>query len=273
VECGDGMVQPMTTASRGAVKKTRSSDRPSVRGRNPTAVQGPVLAVAAVWATCVCALVDQQSLVDLLADRRDAVASARPFISSHGRRCATSTPRRSASSRPSIASAAAPPPTTLDDLDPDTPFNAVHCAHYEPAADGLPALHLTPTGLLADTMLHELLADTMLHELLTAPQVCLAVEDPHQECAPEHRAAGPHQHLRLHLNPATDYGHDDCIVASSCIGCMPRLFDDLTEHQAGWIRRCILSGHRWVGQARFRLVNTATSLAAVEAARERLTPA
>jgi hypothetical protein len=206
--------------------------------------------------------VAQQSLVEMLADRRDAVAAAlRIQPRSALRYLDTDAIRELATS---IASAAAPPPTLLDDLDPDAPINAVHCAHYEPAADGLPALHLTPAGLLADTM---------LHELLTAPQLCLAVEDPHQECAAEHRAAGPHQHLRLHLNPAADYGHDDCVVASSCVGCMPDLFDDLAVHRGGWIRRYIPGEHRWVGQARFELVNAAASLAAIEAARARLIPA
>jgi hypothetical protein len=204
----------------------------------------------------------QQSLVDLLAERRDTVAAALHIQPRSALRYLdTETIHELAAS---IASAATPPPTPLDNLDPDAPINAVHCAHYEPAADGLPALHLTSAGLLADTM---------LHELLTARQVCLAVEDPHQECAPEHRAAGPHQQLRLHLNPAGDYGHDDCVVASSCIGCMPDLFDDLTVQRAGWIRRYIPTGHRWVGQTRFQLVNTAASFAAIEAARARLTPA
>jgi hypothetical protein len=206
--------------------------------------------------------VAQQSLVDLLADRRDAVAAAlriQPRSALHY--LDTNAIRELATS---IATAAAPPPTLLDDLDPDAPINAVQCSHYEPAADGLPALHLTPAGLLADSM---------LHELLTAPQVCLAAEDPHQECAPAHRAAGAHQQLRLHMNPAADYGHDDCVVASSCIGCMPDLFDDLTAYRAGWIRRYIPTGHRWVGQTRFQLVNTTASLAAIEAARARLTPA
>jgi len=152
----------------------------------------------------------------------------------------------------------------LDDVDPAAAINAVHCAHYEPAADGLPALHIAPSGLLADVPLPALLA---------APHVCLAVEDPHQDCAPEHRTGGPHQHIRLHLNPAAEYGHDDCLVASSCIGCMPHLFDDIAVHRAGWVRRYIPSGHRWVGQSRFRLVNTDASLAAIEAARARLTPA
>jgi hypothetical protein len=206
--------------------------------------------------------VAHQSLVDLLAERRDAVAAALHIQPRSALRyLGTEVIHELAVS---IASAATPPPTPLDDLDPDAPFNAVHCAHYEPAADGLPALHLTPAGLLADTM---------LHELLTAAQVCLAVEDPHQECAAEHRAAGPHQQLRLHLNPAADYGHDDCVVASSCIGCMPDLFEDLPVQRAGWIRRYIPSGHRWVGHTRFRLVNSAASLAAIEAARARLTPA
>jgi hypothetical protein len=54
---------------------------------------------------------------------------------------------------------------------------------------------------------------------------------------------------------------------------MPDLFDDLTTHRAGWIRRYIPTGHRWVGQTRFQLVNTTASLAAIEAARARLTPA
>jgi hypothetical protein len=206
--------------------------------------------------------VAEQSLVDLLADRRDAVAAALHIQPRSALRYLDTEAIRELAT--SIASAAAPPPTPLDDLDPDAALNAVHCAHYEPAADGLPALHLTPAGLLADTM---------LHELLTAPQVCLAVEDPHHDCAAEHRAAGPHQHLRLHLNPAADYGHDDCVVASSCIGCMPDLFDDLTAHRAGWIRRYIPTGHRWVGQTRFQLVNTTASLAAIQAARARLTPA
>jgi hypothetical protein len=206
--------------------------------------------------------VAQQSLVDLLADRRDAVVAALHIQPRSALRYLDTDAIRELAA--SIATAAAPPPTPLDDLDPDAPLNAVHCAHYEPAADGLPALHLTPAGLLADSM---------LHELLTAPQVCLAVEDPHQDCAAEHRAAGVHQQLRLHLNAAADYGHDDCVVASSCIGCMPDLFDALTAHRGGWIRRYIPTGHRWAGQARFQLVNTAASLAAIEAARARLTPA
>jgi hypothetical protein len=149
-----------------------------------------------------------------------------------------------------------------DDLNPAAAVNAVDCAHYEPAADGLPALHLTPSGLLSDVLLPELLA---------APLVCLAVEDPHEDCPPEHRAAGPHQHLRLHLNAGAEYGHDDCLVVSSCIGCMPHLFDAIAAHQAGWIRRYIPSGHRWVGQARFQLGNPASSRAAIETARARLT--
>jgi hypothetical protein len=206
--------------------------------------------------------VAQQSLVELLADRRDTVAAALHIQPRSALRYLDTEAIRDLAA--SIAAAVTPPPTPLDDLDPDAPLNAVQCAHYEPAADGLPALHLTPAGLLADTM---------LHELLTAPQVCLAVEDPHQDCAAEHRAAGVHQQLRLHLNAAADYGHDDCVVASSCIGCMPDLFDALTAHRGGWIRRYIPTGHRWVGQTRFQLVNTAASLAAIEAARARLTPA
>jgi hypothetical protein len=71
----------------------------------------------------------------------------------------------------------------------------------------------------------------LLPALLAAPLVCLAAEDQHQDCAPQHRAGG------LHLNPAVEYGHDDCLVASSCIGCMPRLFDDIAVHRAGWVRR------------------------------------
>jgi hypothetical protein len=75
----------------------------------------------------------------------------------------------------------------------------------------------------------------------------------------------------LHLNAAAEYGHDDCLVASSCIGCMPHLFDAIATHQAGWIRRYVPAGHRWVGQARFQLGNPAASLAAIETARGRLT--
>jgi hypothetical protein len=203
-----------------------------------------------------------QSLVDLLADRRDTVAAALRIQPRSALRYLDTEAIRDLAT--GIAAAVTPAPTALDELDLDAPFNAVHCAHYEPAADGLPALHLTPSGLLADEL---------LPVLLTAPQVCLAVEDPHQDCGPEHRAAGPHQQLRLHLNPAADYGHDDCLVAGCCIGCMPQLFDDLAVQRAGWIRRYIPAGHRWVGQTRFRLVNTAASLAAIDDARARLTPA
>ena len=54
---------------------------------------------------------------------------------------------------------------------------------------------------------------------------------------------------------------------------MPHLFDfdAIAAHQAGWIRRYIRTGHRWVGQARFQLGNPAASLAAIETARARLT--
>ena len=55
------------------------------------------------------------------------------------------------------------------------------------------------------------------------------------------------------------------------LGCMPHLFDAIAAHQAGWIRRYIRSGHRWVGQARFQLGNPAASLAVIETARGRLT--
>jgi hypothetical protein len=162
--------------------------------------------------------VDHQPLVDLLADRRDAVASALRIQPQSALRYLD--PATVSDLAAGIAAAVTPAQTALDDLDPDAPVNAVHCAHYEPATDGLPALHLTPSGLLTDEL---------LPTLLTAPHVCLAVEDPHQDCGPEHRAAGPHQHLRLHLNPAADYGHDDCLVASCCIGFMPQLLDDVAR--------------------------------------------
>lgn len=72
-----------------------------------------------------------------------------------------------------IAGAATPAPRAGGDLDPDAAVNTVECAHYESAADGLPALHLTPSGLISDAL---------LPELLTAPLACLAVEDPHEDC-------------------------------------------------------------------------------------------
>jgi hypothetical protein len=204
--------------------------------------------------------VDHQPLVDLLADRRAAIASALHIQPRSALRYLDTEAIRDLAT--GIAGAAAPVPRAGDDLDPAAAVNAVDCAHYEPAADGLPALHLTPSGLLSDVL---------LPELLTVPLVCLAVEDPHEDCAPEHRSAGPHQHLRLHLNAGAEYGHDNCLVASSCIGCMPHLFDAIAAHQAGWIRRYIRTGHRWVGQARFQLGNPAASLAAIKTARARLT--
>jgi hypothetical protein len=204
--------------------------------------------------------VGHQPLVDLLADRRDAIAAALHIQPRSALRYLDTEAIQDLAT--GIAGAAMSARGPEDDLDPDAPVNAVDCAHYEPAADGLPALHLAPSGLLSDML---------LPALLTAPLVCLAVEDPHGDCAPEHRAAGPHQSLRLHLNGAAEYGHDNCLVASSCIGCMPHLFDAIAAHQAGWIRRYIRTGHRWVGQARFQLGKPAASLAAIETARARLT--
>ena len=204
--------------------------------------------------------VGHQALVDLLADRRDTIASALHIQPRSALRYLDTEAIQDLAA--GIAGAAIPAPMAVDNLNPDAPVNAVECAHYEPAADGLPALHLTPSGLLSDVL---------LPALLTAPLVCLAVEDPHADCAPGHRTAGPHQHLQLHLNAAAEYGHDDCLIASSCIGCMPHLFDAIVAHQAGWIRRYIRTGHRWVGQARFQLGNPAASLATIETARGRLT--
>ena len=204
--------------------------------------------------------IDHQPLVDLLADRRNTIAYALHIQPRSALRYLDTEAIQDLAT--GIAGAAIPAPGAVDDLNPDAPVNAVDCAHYEPAADGLPALHLTPSGLLSDVL---------LPALLTAPLVCLAVEDPHEDCAPEHRAGGPHQHLTLHLNAAAEYGHDDCLVASSCIGCMPHLFDAIAAHQAGWIRRYIPTGHRWVGQARFQLGDPHASLAAIETARARLT--
>jgi hypothetical protein len=204
--------------------------------------------------------VDHQPLVNLLADRRDAIASALRIQPRSALRYLDTEAVQDLAA--AIAGAAIPAPMAGDDLNPDAPVNAVDCAHYEAAADGLPALHLTPSGLLSGVL---------LPALLTAPLVCLAIEDPHESCAPEHRAAGPHQHLRLHLNAGAEYGHDDCLVASSCVGCAPRLFEAIAVHQAGWIRRYIRTEHRWVGQARFQLDNPGASLAAVETARTRLT--
>ena len=204
--------------------------------------------------------VDHQPLVDLLSDRRDTIASALHIQPRSALRYLDTEAIQDLAT--GIAGAAAPAPMAGEDFNPDAPVNAVNCAHYEPAADGLPALHLTPCGLLSDVL---------LTELLTAPLVCLTVEDPHEDCAPEHRTAGAHQHLRLHLNAGAEYGHDDCLVASSCIGCMPHLFDAIAAHQAGWIRRYIRTEHRWVGQARFQLGNPAASFAAIETARGRLT--
>jgi hypothetical protein len=204
--------------------------------------------------------VDHQPLVDLLADRRDAIAAALHIQPRSALRYLDTEAIHDLAT--GIAGAATPVPRAVDDLNPDAAINAVDCAHYEPAADGLPALHLTPSGLLSDAL---------LPALLTAPLVCLAIEDLHEDCPPEHRTAGPHQRLRLHLNAGAEYGHDDCLVASSCIGCMPHLFDAIAAHQAGWVRRYIPAGHRWVGQARFQLANPAASLAAIETARARLT--
>jgi hypothetical protein len=157
------------------------------------------------------------------------------------------------------SSAGALGPSARDDLNPDPPVNAVACAHYESAADGRPALDLTPSGLLSAVMLPELLA---------APLVCLAVEDPHEDCAPEHRS-GPHQQLRLHMNAGAEYGHDGCVVAAGCVGCMPDLFDAIAAHQAGWIRY-IRTGQQRAGQTQFQLGNPAASLTAIETARSRL---
>ena len=204
--------------------------------------------------------IDHQPLVDLLADRRNTIAYALHIQPRSALRYLDTEAIQDLAT--GIAGAATPAPTAGEDLNPDAPVNAVDCAHYEPAADGLPALHLTPYGLLSDVL---------LPALLTAPLVCLAVEDPHEDCGPAHRAAGPHQRLRLHLNAGAEYGHDDCLVASSCIGCMPHLFDAIAAHQAGWIRRYIRTGHRWAGQARFQLGNPAASLVAIETARGRLT--
>lgn len=204
--------------------------------------------------------VGHQPLVGLLAERRDAIAAALHIQPRSAMRYLDVDAIRDLAD--GIAGSVAPSPTAGNDLNPDAPVNAVDCAHYEPAADGLPALHLTPSGLLSDMLLPALLA---------APLVCLAVEDPHEDCAPQHRAPGPHQHLRLHLNAAAEYGHDNCLVASSCIGCIPHLFNAIAAHRAGWIRRYIRTGHRWAGQARFQLGNPAASLAAIETARGRLT--
>jgi hypothetical protein len=125
-------------------------------------------------------------------------------------------------------------------------------------------LHLTPSGLLSAVLLPALLA---------APRVCLAVEDPHEDCGPEHRS-GPHQQLRLHLNAAAEYGHDGCVVAAGCVGCVPDLFQLIAAHQADWIRY-IRTGQQGAGQTRFQLGNIqlgnpAASLAAIEMARSRL---
>jgi hypothetical protein len=226
----------------------------------PTRLDGLADELAALLRSEHHLAVNHQSLVDLLADRRDSVAAALHIQPRSALRYLDTEAIRDLAT--GIAAAATPAPTAVDDLDPDAPVNAVECAHYEPAADGLPALHLAPSGLLSDVL---------LPALLTAPLVCLAVEDPHEDCAPDQRAAGPHQHLRLHLNAVAEYGHDDCLVASSCIGCMPHLFDAIAAYQAGWIRRYIPTGHRWVGQARFRLGNPTASLAAIETARTRLT--
>ena len=148
------------------------------------------------------------------------------------------------------------------DLDPDAPINAVRLGHCEPAADGLPALHMAPVGLIAEPMLTNLVA---------ALVVSVAIEDLHPDCEPEHRAPAPHQHLRLHMNAGPAYGHDDCLVASACVGCDSRMFDDLFTHREGWLRRYIPVGHRWVGQSPFTLVNAADGNAMLESARARLT--
>jgi hypothetical protein len=228
----------------------------------PTRLDALAAELAAVLQSEHGLSVAQQSLVELLADRRDAVAAAlhiQPRSALHY--LDTETIRELATS---IASAAAPPPTPLDDLDPDAPINAVHCAHYEPPL----------TACRRCTSRQPAYSPTRCLTNCSPPRRCASrSKTRHHDCAAEHRDAGPHQHLRLHLNPAADYGHDDCVVASSCIGCMPDMFDDLIAHRAGWIRRYIPTGHRWVGQTRFQLVNTTASLAAIQAARARLTPA
>ena len=153
-------------------------------------------------------------------------------------------------------------PGAMYDLDMDAPINAVRLGHYEPAADGLPALHMDPVGLTADPM---------LTDLVGAVVVSLAIEDPHPHCGPEHRAPAPHQHLRLHMNAGPEYGHDDCLVASACVGCDWRMFDDLFTHRAGWLRRYISVSHGWVGQSPFTLVNAADGHAMLKSARARVT--
>jgi len=150
----------------------------------------------------------------------------------------------------------------LDDLNMDAPINTVQLGHYEPAADELPALHMTPVGLLAEPMLIDLVA---------ASAISVAIEAPHPHCEPEHRAPAPHQHLRLHMNAGPEYGHDNCLVASTCVGCDSRMLDALFTHREGWLRRYIPFGHRWVGQSRFTLVNPADGHALLESARARLT--
>jgi hypothetical protein len=226
----------------------------------PTRLDGLADELAAMLLSEHQLTVGRQALVDLLADRRDSIASALHIQPRSALRYLDTEAIQDLAT--AIAGAAIPAPMAGDYLNPDAPVNAVDCAHYEPAADGLPALHLTPSGLLSGVL---------LPALLTAPLVCLAIEDPHEDCAPEHRAAGPHQHLRLHLNAGAEYGHHDCLVASSCVGCTPHLFEAIAVHQAGWIRRYIRTGHRWVGQARFQLDNPTASLAAVETVRARLT--
>jgi hypothetical protein len=226
----------------------------------PTRLDGLADELAAILLSGHQIAVDHQALVDLLAGRRDAIASALHIQPRSALRYLDTEAVQDLAA--DIAGAATPAPRGGDNLSPDAAVNAVDCAHYETAADGLPALHLTPSGLLSDMLLPELLA---------APLVCLAVEDPHEDCSPDHRTAGPHQRLRLHLNAGAEYGHDDCLVSSSCIGCMPHLFDAIAAHQADWLRRYIPAGRRWVGQARFQLANPAASLAAIETARARLT--
>jgi hypothetical protein len=81
-----------------------------------------------------------------LADRRDTVTAALHIQPRSALRYLDTEAIRELTA--SIAAAVTPPPTPLDDLNPDAPVNAVHCAHYEPAADSLPALHLTPAGYL-----------------------------------------------------------------------------------------------------------------------------